>query len=214
MKIFDIDQNWLKVRQHLNDPTVQMTLDLGMTVYAETLLHPPGRWVDIRAPWMFSDEWDARALDLFENSNSHKEWLAWSTAQEPKNLNEVEIEKWYDSDAAEQIGKRYNELAAVFYPQPDTPDWYRCYGAGRFLGAFNCALGIRIAPHLDWQIILGRKYTTAIGYENDYPNLCFDILLGHEKTSEEILKLVHSVKWRIPLGIELLNLKCCLRRHK
>ncbi len=212
MKIFDVGRHWSEVQKHLNDPIVQMALDVGMSVYAETLPLSPGPWLSVKAPWMYSDEWDFRALDRFEDSDSHKEWLTWSEKQEPTGLSEIQLEQWYDSDAAEAIWKRYNELVEGFYPQPETPDWYRCYGANHFLAAFNCALGMRLAPHLDWKVVSGQEHTTAIGYEDRHSILCFDILLGHEYTTGEILKMTRPMRWRISLGEEMMNMKHCLGR--
>ncbi len=210
MLVFDIDKNWSEVQKHLNDSVVQMALDVGMSVYAENLPYSPGEWASVKAPWMYSEDWDIRAIDRFEDSSVHKDWLAWSDAQEPTGLNEFEIEKWYDSDVANYIWDRYDKLVSTFYPQPNTPDWYRCYGANHFLAAFNCALGMRIAPHLDWKVVSGLEHTTAMGYEDRKSILCFDILLGHEHTAGEILKAVRPIMWRIPLGEEMMNMKHCL----
>ncbi len=206
MEIYDIDGQWDSVRLHLNDPIVQTALDVGMAVYTEDLPAIPGPWRCVRAPWMFSDEdqWDYLAHQRFEGTPDWHEWMRWSEKQEPQGT-EAEVEAWYDSDAAQHVWDKYNELCADHYPQPDSPDWYRCYGAEHFLGAFNCALGMRVAPHLTWKVVSGRKHTTAIGYDEGKSLLCFD-LLWH-KTAAELLKELRPILWRNTLGEELTNMR-------
>jgi hypothetical protein len=211
MKIYDVDKCWPEVKRHLSDPTVQLALDLGMKVYAENMPTIPGPWDLVKAPWMYSedDAWDYIAYQRFETSDAYKEWLRWSEEQEPKYLSELELERWYDSEVAQFILVRYKELMAEFYPQPETPDWYRCIGASDSLGAFNCALGLKVAPHLNWKVVAGQRHTTAIGYDEGQSVLCFDILWCR-KTAAEMMKGTRPILWRVPLGHELANLQFVL----
>jgi hypothetical protein len=193
MQLYNIDRNWNEVKKFLSDPLVTTALDLGMKVYAGD-----PEWTG--APWELSDDnaWDYVAIAKFEASKNYEEWLKL----EPTGLSENELEKWYDSSEAGVIWVKYNELVKNYYPQPNTPDYYRAIGGGDFLGAFNAALGMLIASHLDWKIVTGMKHTTAIGYDNKKSVLCIDILWNH-KSIKEILQGIRPILWRVPLGVEL-----------
>jgi hypothetical protein len=207
MIVYDIDTKWREVRKHLNDPVVQTALDLGMLVYTEGMSDLPGPWQAVQAPWMFTfgDHWDYKANELFEASDEFQAWMRWSESQEPSG-DLTEVEAWYNSDAAKHVLDYYNELCAAYYPQPATPDWYRCYGAEHFLGSFNAALGMQLAPHLDWRVVSGRRYTTAIGYEGGHSILCFDIL-NSQKPAGWIMKQLKPVRYRLTVGEDLANLR-------
>jgi len=205
MKLFDIDKNWDQIQRYLDIPIIQSALDIGMTLYAETLPCIPGAWEFVRAPWMYSSaEWDKIALERFEASLDYQKWKK----HHDKSIKEDE--DWYNSNEYESIWNIYHEYLALYYPQPGTPDWYRCYGAEKFLGGFNCALGIRVAPHLKWFIVSGAKHTTAIGYEGEEPVLCFDILAKTDENPEYILGNIRPILFKTTLGEDLLKLHSCL----
>jgi len=193
MQLYNIDKNWNQVKHYLDDPLVKTALDLGMQVYAGD-----PKWSG--APWRLSDDdaWDYIAIAKFEASEDYQEWLKL----EPTELSEDELEKWYASGSAHDMWIKYNELFKKYYPQPETPDYYRAIGGGDFLGAFDCALGMKIAPHLNWKIVSGWKHTTAIGYDDKKSVLCMDILWSH-KTVKEILQGIRPILWRVSLGDEL-----------
>lgn len=193
MQLYNIDRNWNEVKKFLSDPLVTTALNLGMKVYAGD-----PEWNG--APWELSDDdaWTYVATARFEASEDYKEWLKL----EPTDLNEDKLEKWYDSSEADSMWEKYKELLKNYYPQPETPDYYRAIGGGDFLGAFNCAIGMKIAPHLDWRIVSGFKHTTTIGYSDKRSVLCIDVLWNN-KTVKEILQGICPILWRVSLGDEL-----------
>jgi hypothetical protein len=130
MSVFDYDAQWSNVLPVLGDPLVLRALNAGMTSWCDD----GGMvWEPETGPWAFSctDAWCMDAEAKFEASDQYTEWLEWCDANGYGKEVEDDEEFW----------DKYSELEAPFYPQPRTPDWYKCWGACHWLAAWNCAIG-------------------------------------------------------------------------
>ena len=86
-----------------------------------------------------------------------------------------------------------DDLMEDFFPQPSTPDWYRCRGACHWLASWNCAIGTLLYPDMLWHVVAARNHSTAIGLD-DSKALCVDILWGKDLASK-IWDTVRDGQW-------------------
>jgi hypothetical protein len=135
---------------------------------------------------------DAQAK--FEKSGQDEEWRKWCKAQGcPDYEDEPEAhDEWYDTN--QKAWDKYSELEAPFYPQPNTPNWYRCWGVCHWIAVWNCAIGELLFPGMKWHVVKGLEHSTAIGLDRS-GRVYMDILWGGDHTSTEIWDAVHNGEW-------------------
>jgi hypothetical protein len=88
----------------------------------------------------------------------------------------------------------HNELIAPCYPQPDTPNWYRCWGYCHDLAAWNGAVGKAMFPDDEWIVLHGR--THACAYSD--AGLYMDILWSG--VEDKSLAEIEEAVWEDALG--------------
>ena len=192
MNVFDYDAQWLKVLYVLDNPLALRALNAGMTSWCDE----GGKvWEPDRGPWAFSrgDGWYMDAQAKFEESDQYTEWQKWCKAQGCPDYEHdpAASDEWYDTQKA---WDKYGELEAAFYPQPRTPDWYRCWGACHWIAVWNCVIGELLFPDMEWCVIKAKEHSTAIGV-NRSGEVCMDILWGKDHTSAEIWDAIHDGEW-------------------
>ena len=87
-------------------------------------------WDPQQGPYYYScgNDWNERALRALSLSREHAD-LPWDE---------------YDDGRNADFHDKWLQLASTFYPQPDTPDWYRCHGASSLPGWLECSP--RVSP--------------------------------------------------------------------
>ena len=141
-------------------------------------------WEPEHGPWSYtaSDYWCNEAQLRFEDSDDYDELQRWVEREGLGELLDA------DDEAAEgKYVEKYGELEGKYYPQPNTPDWYRCYGACHWLCLFECAVGRLVLPELAWRVFSGSAHSTAIGLDS-VRGVIFDFLWGRDHTPTEILR--------------------------
>ncbi len=178
--LFDIDGRWNEIMPFLDEPLVQRALNAGMTSY---LADAGGRreWKPGEGPWVYSrtDYWATRSQDL---ANESPEWTAF-----------VKAHPWVECDDPEEQPDSswsvFDRISEQFYPQPSTPNWFRCYGACHWLAGWNCAIGQLLMPERDWYVLSATRHSNAIGLGPDDIAI-MDILWGHDHTPAQIWRAV------------------------
>jgi len=171
IEIFYFDQRWDEVLPHLKNPEALHALDVGMRAYcindAGLRMQHVGRpveqkiWDPSEGPWSYSggDVWFQRSLDLaMEDDEWHKA---------ASQLNDAQID--------EEVLERMQKIESVYLPQPDTPDWYRCWGACHWLAPWNCTIGKLLYPELTWWVVDADEHSSAVGI-GDQGLVVMDIL--------------------------------------
>ena len=179
LNVFDYDAEWLRVLRVLDHPLALRALNAGMVSYCDD----GGRrvWEPDMGPWSFSrtDGWCMDAQAKFEESGQNEEWHKWCKTQGcPDYEDDPEAcDEWYNTN--QKAWDKYNELEAPFYPQPRTPDWYRCWGACHWIAGWNCAIGELLFPDMDWGVVKADEHSTAIGSDSS-GGMFMDILWGFQ----------------------------------
>ncbi|MCP4535591.1 MAG: hypothetical protein GY832_00420 [Chloroflexi bacterium] len=192
--MFDFDKEWASVKPVLDDPLAIAALDAGMTVWCE---ENNKEWDPNAGPWAYSDwpDWHfgAAVQKCYESERGDElEHLAGLQGCPSWKADQEACQAWYNSHWNE-INDRQNELIEDFYPQPATPDWYRCVGACHWLVPWNCAIGELLYPDLVWHVIVAKEHSTAIGMDNS-TTICMDILWGKSGASR-IWDAVREGEW-------------------
>jgi hypothetical protein len=76
--------------------------------------------------------------------------------------------------------------------------WYQPWGRCHHIAPFSWALGKKLYPYREWELISSDIHTVVIGYLDDWeqPEWVMDILLFREKTAQESLDFAKLKKWR------------------
>jgi len=181
IEVFDMDGRWNEIKPHLRKRDVVRALNVGMTAYCQDKASKPAYfrpWDPAAGPWKRSgtDSWCHRTMELAEAKPGYQELMAQFAVDDPDN---------------EELHARLNEFEADCYPQPGTPDWYRCWSACHWLAGWNCALGKAVLPRLDWRVLMARKHSNSVGIEKN--RLVFmDILWCGSETPAKIWQAVQS----------------------
>jgi hypothetical protein len=202
--VFDFDSRWPEVVPVLNDPLVQRALNAGMNNWLEerksrrmefcrargtsTVLSEEDlvryTWSSERGPWYYSegDGWCQKADDKLNDS---PEWQAYQAEHD------------YDDDMeySEDDLRVVEEITSHFYPQPDTPDWFRCSGACHWLSGWNCAVGSLLMPDREWYTVGTTNHRNAIGI-GPTDAVFMDILLCNLESPAEIWQRVRHGRCR------------------
>jgi hypothetical protein len=72
-------------------------------------------------------------------------------------------------------------------PKPYSVGWYQCIHACYWLSPFCCALGEKIYPELDWQILENNRHSIAVGFKDCWSYMVFDILNFETLALEDIM---------------------------
>ena len=177
MTVFDIDRNWDRVRTRLHDLNVERAvenvLDTAMASWCmEHCASIP--WDSALGPWWYFDG--------------------------PAGWNPYFPYKW--CDRCEEYRKWREQQTKPSTPKPDTPDWYRCWNACRFLAGWNCLIGYCLMPELEWVCIKSDKHSTALGMNAKEPHVLFDILCGHNCSATAILGVTWDQRDKTILTLE------------
>jgi len=172
--VFQFDDRWDEVLPHLKSPEALHALDVGMRAYCinDTRWRTQAVgsaveqqiWDPSKGPWSYGggDVWFQRSLDLAVEDD---EWQDLSD-QLGDDLDDQEYEECFD---------RMSKIEEQFYPQPDTPDWYRCWGACHWLAPWNCTIGKLVYPELTWWVVDADEHSNAVGI-GDQGLVVMDIL--------------------------------------
>ena len=165
-EIFDIDGRWHEVVPHLNDRRVVRALNAGMNAWC---VDRNKTWDPVLGPYSYSrtDYWFNRSTDALNESQEYAD-LPWHEEEEEDE----------DEDYSEEFYAKAWQIEKQFYPQPNTPDWYRCLGACHCPAPWNATLGSCVFPELQWHVISDENHSTAIG--QGQRTVIFDILWNAE----------------------------------
>ena len=186
--VFDYDSRWAEVIPVLDHPLVQHALNAGMKEFLEqdrvsrmeyckfhhmdTSRLEPGSagftWNPEYGPWSYSigNSWFFEASDKLDAS---PEWQAyWKEHHSEED----------DVDPTEEDDRVREEMLSRFLPQPNTPNWFRCYSACHSLCGWNCAVGSLLMPDRDWYTLGTTRHSNAIGIGHADAVL-MDILWGN-----------------------------------
>jgi len=189
--VFDFEANWDDVLRVVDDPIALHALDTAMTEWCE---FRGGRraWLPENGPWWYSqtDAWCMQADSKFEVSPEFDKYQAW-IRENGYNRDDLTREE-------EQICcDMYGEFESHFYPQPETPDWYRCWGSCHYMIDWNLAIGWLLFPERDWYALEGDTHQTAVGISDDNePFLLMDILWGKDY-AKAIWPAVENGEWEL-----------------
>lgn len=166
--VFDFDARWDEVVPYLNHPTVIDALNTGMIRWCrdqQTSWHPDwGPWVYSKCRYWVKKADKVFALGLWEE---HLQWCADNGCPGEDEHGHME---WMSTQGLDHL----EEIMAPLYPQPDTPDWYRCHGASHALAAWGCALGELLFPARRWLICITPEHSCAFSV-----GVYMDILWSH-----------------------------------
>ena len=186
--VFDYDGQWAKVLKVLDHPLALRALNAGMTSWCDNMAggdaNPRRIWIPEKGAWYYSrgDSWCTEAQYKFEAAGQDEEHNKWCNAQgcPDRDVDSEGCEAWMNSQPA---WDQYNAMMKPFYPQFQTVDWYRCYGACHWLAVWNCAIGELLFPKNDWEVMKGEEHSTAFSVRL---GLYIDILWGHDHTDHQI----------------------------
>lgn len=167
--VFDFDERWDEVVHYLAHPTVMVALNVGMTRWCRDR---GASWNPDWGPWAYSNcgYWTEKADEAL-TLGIWEEHLRWGADNNCLGEDDYGYMEWMSTKGLDHL----EEVMAPLYPQPNTPDWYRCHGASHELAAWNCAIGELLFPDQSWRICIANEHSCAFS-----PEVYMDILWSHK----------------------------------
>jgi hypothetical protein len=208
-EMFDFENNWHVVSPFVNEPKL-----------VELLTRQMNQYIDNRYELHLKNH---RPLRMWEQPYNHdcgpwaytetNYWLDRADESAAEAIKPMPFNFDHRKGISTEEAAEYLELVTPFYPQPDTPDWYRLLGGGRWLAPWLQALGQRAFPDLDWHVsgevasgsccLMDSKTKKSIVLETLYHSFAY--ATDDEKTIRMVFDIL---KFRDMDAVTLIELAC------